>query len=169
MKPVIKTDIPITPAIRSLRAAKVGFAPHLYPYLDHGGTAHAASSLGVDHHIVVKTLVMEAQGDTPRKQPLLVVMHGDREVSTKQLARLLKVKTVAPASEAAVEKYTGYLPGGVSPFGTRNRLPVYVEETVLALDRLFINGGKRGLLVEITPETLSALLAVTAVNVGLAE
>jgi len=164
---VTKSDIPVTPAIRALRAARVDFAPRPYPYVDHGGTAHAAESLGVDHHKVVKTLVMEAHGAGPKPQPLLVVMHGDREVSTKQLARLLDVKSIAPATEAAVEKHTGYLPGGVSPFGTRHRLPAYVEATILDLDRIYINGGKRGLLVEIDPSALVSLLAATRVNVAI--
>ena len=166
---MVKPDTPVTPAVRALRAAGIEFTSHPYAYVDRGGTAHAAESLGVDHHAVVKTLVMEAQSDGPRRQPLLVVMHGDREVSTKQLARLLAVKSVAPASEAAVEKCTGYLPGGVSPFGTRTRLPVYVEETVLALDRVWINGGKRGFLVELRPSALTTLLAAVPVRVGIPE
>jgi Cys-tRNA(Pro) deacylase len=164
-----KPDIPMTPAVRALRAARIEFTPHLYDYVDRGGTAHAAESLGVDHHAVVKTLVMESRNDGPKPKPLLVVMHGDLEVSTRQLARLLQVKTVAPATEAAVEKCTGYVPGGVSPFGTRTALPVYVEETVLALDRVYINGGKRGFLVGIAPAVLTALLAAVPVRVGIRE
>jgi Cys-tRNA(Pro) deacylase len=163
-----KADIPVTPAIRALRAARVEFTPRPYPYVDHGGTGHAAESLGVDHHAVVKTLVMEAHGGSPRPQPLLVVMHGDREVSTKQLARLLEVKAVAPATEAGVEKHTGYLPGGVSPFGTRHRLPVYVEASVFDLQRIYINGGKRGLLVEIAPSALASVLDAKRVSVAIA-
>jgi Cys-tRNA(Pro) deacylase len=116
---------------------------------------------------VVKTLVFEAEAEGGRKKPLLVLMHGDCEVSTRQLARFLGVKTVAPASMAGVEKATGYIPGGVSPFGTRTPLPVYVEETVLALDRLYLNGGKRGFLLEIRPADLLRLLAATAVQVAL--
>ena len=164
-----KPDIPVTPAVRALRAANATFTPHLYSYVDRGGTAHAAGSLGVDHHAVVKTLVMEAQGDGPRRAPLLVVMHGDLEVSTRQLARHLGVKAVSPATEAGVEKYTGYVPGGVSPFGTRAALPVYVEETVLALDRAYINGGKRGFLVAIDPAILVTLLSAVPVRVGIRE
>ena len=164
-----KPDIPVTPAIRALRAAKAPFTPHLYGYVDRGGTAQAALSLGVDHHAVVKTLVMEAQDDGPRRQPLLIVMHGDLEVSTKQLARHLRVKAVSPATEAGVEKYTGYLPGGVSPFGTRTALPVYVEESVLDLDRAYINGGKRGFLVAIEPAVLTSLLSAVPVRVGIRE
>jgi Cys-tRNA(Pro) deacylase len=162
-----KPDVPVTPAIRALRAARAQFVPHLYAYVDHGGTQHAAESLGVDRHAVVKTLVMESSDGGSRVQPLLVVMHGDREVSTKQLARLLQVKTVAPASEVAVEKYTGYLPGGVSPFGTRTRLPVYVEETIFALDCVYINGGKRGLLVAIRPALLESMLSAQRTHVAI--
>jgi Cys-tRNA(Pro) deacylase len=161
-----RPDIPATPAIRALRAAGIDFTPHPYAYVDRGGSAHAAHALGVDHHAVVKTLVMEAQGDGRKRQPLLVVMHGDLEVSTKQLARLLQVKAVAPATEATVEKSTGYLPGGVSPFGTRTRLPVYVEASVLALERVYINGGRRGLLVAIDPVALTALAAAVPVKVA---
>ncbi len=164
-----RTDVPVTAAIRALRSAKAEFVPYPYPYIDRGGTAHAAEALGVDHHCVVKTLVMEAREEGARPRPLVVLMHGDMEVSTKQLARLLQVKAVAPASEAAVEKYTGYLPGGVSPFGTRSRLPVYVEETILALERLYINGGKRGLLVAIRPSVLTVQLAAVPVRVGIAD
>ena len=162
-----KPEIPVSPAIRALRAAGVDFTPHLYPYVDRGGTAHAARCLGVDHHAVVKTLVMEAQGEAPRRQPLVVVMHGDMEVSTKQLARHLQVKAVTPATEAAVEKHTGYVPGGVSPFGTRSALPVYVEASILALPRVYINGGKRGFLVAIAPKVLVDLLAPESVSVAI--
>ena len=118
-------------------------------------------------HIVVKTIVMEGQDASNKKSAFLVLMHGDREVSTKQLARLLAVKTVTTASEAAVTKYTGYVAGGVSPFGTKQRLPVYVESTVLALDRMFINGGKRGFLVELNPTELRKVLELTEVEVAI--
>ncbi len=164
-----KPDFPVTPAVRALRAAGIEFIPRPYDYVDRGGTARAAVALGVDHHAVVKTLVMESRDDGPRGRPLLVVMHGDREVSTRQLARLLGVKSIAPATEAGVEKWTGYVPGGVSPFGTRTPLPVYVEETVLALDRVWINGGKRGFLVEIAPSALTALLQAVPVRVGIGD
>ena len=158
-------DIPVTQAVRALRVAAVAFQPHFYGYVEHGGTRVAADALGVDEHAVVKTLVFESEEGGKRK-PLIVVMHGDREVSTKELARLLAVKSVAPASPAAVEKHTGYVAGGVSPFGTRSKLPVYVEETVLALERIYINGGKRGFLVEIAPAALISVLGATAVRVG---
>lgn len=159
-------DFPITQAVRVLRAAKVDFTPHLYPYVERGGTRHSSEMLGVDEHAVIKTIVLESRGEDGRSRPLIVLMHGDREISTRQLARVLGVKTVAPASEAGVEKQTGYLPGGVSPFGTRMALPVYVEESVLALDRIYINGGKRGFLVELSPSVLTSVLAATPVRVG---
>jgi Cys-tRNA(Pro) deacylase len=159
-------DIPVTTAVRALRAANVAFIPHFYDYVDHGGTKYAAASLGVDEHAVVKTLVMEVDA-LSRKSMVLVLMHGDREVSTKQLARFLEVKAVSPATEAAVEKNTGYIPGGVSPFGTRTSLPVYVEESILALDRIYINGGKRGFLVELKPGVLLDVLHAIPVHVGI--
>lgn len=159
----------MTPAIRALRAAGAAFVPHFYKYVDRGGTQHAAESLQVDEHAVIKTLVMEAHQDGGKKLAVLVLMHGDREVSTKQLARLLHVKTVAPASEAAVTKHTGYLPGGVSPFGTRTALPVYIEESVLSLEQLFINGGKRGFLVAVAPSEVQRMLPVVPINVAVSE
>jgi Cys-tRNA(Pro) deacylase len=159
----------VTTAIRALRAAEVEFAPRLYPYVDRGGTRHAAEALGINEHAVVKTLVMESHDTGSRPRPLIVLMHGDCEVSTKQLARHLGVKAVSPASEDAVKKSTGYMPGGVSPFGTRVQLPVYVEETILALDSIAINGGKRGLLVELHPSVLTTVLTATPVNVGIRE
>jgi Cys-tRNA(Pro) deacylase len=157
-------DHPITPAVRALRAAKVEFSPHLYSYVERGGTRASSEALGVSEHIVIKTIVMETKEDRPR--PLIVLMHGDREISTQKLARLLGVKDVVPASEAAVQKHTGYLPGGTSPFGTRTMLPIYVEESVLTLDRIFINGGKRGFLVAIAPAALTAHLRAVAVQVA---
>lgn len=158
-----KDDIPVTPAVRALRARAVAFVPHLYPYEEHGGTRHSAECLGVSEHAVVKTLVME----TDAHAPLLVLMHGDREVSTKQLARLLGVKAVAPCTPATAQKHTGYLVGGTSPFGTKRALPVYAEASIFALPRLYINGGKRGFLVELAPEDLRTVLDVIDVEVGL--
>jgi len=136
----------------------------LYAYEEHGGTRVSSHELGVDEHQVVKTLIME----TDAKQPLIVLMHGDREVSTKRLARQLGVKSVAPASPAAVEKHTGYVPGGVSPFGTRHPLDVYMEESVLTLDAIHLNGGRRGFLVRISPLDVQRLLGAISVHVGLA-
>src|ERR687886_1227953 len=158
-------DYPVTPAVRVLRERKVDFAPHLYTYEERGGTRHSAESLGVDEHAVVKTLVME----TDARKALIVLMHGDREVSTKQLARTLGVKTVHPCDPATAQKHTGYLVGGTSPFGTRARLPVYVEHTIFELPKIYINGGKRGFLVEIEPKVLRDVLPVTEVSVAVAK
>jgi Cys-tRNA(Pro) deacylase len=158
--------VPATPAVRALRAAGVAFTPRFYEYLERGGTRHSAEALGVPEHEVVKTLVMEARR-SGGPEPLLVLMHGDREVSTKQLARQIGAREVAPASPEAVEKHTGYVPGGVSPFGPRKRLPVYVERSVLSLPRVLVNGGRRGFLVEISPEVFASVLAATPVDVAI--
>ena len=156
-------DYPITPAVRLLREKGVAFEPHLYDYEERGGTRHSAEALGVDEHAVVKTLVME----TDAKKPLLVLMHGDREVSTKQLARALGVKSVHPCDFAQAQKHTGYLVGGTSPFGTRAHLPVYVERTIFELPVIYINGGKRGFLVSIDPKVLRDVLKVEEVEVAI--
>lgn len=147
------SEVPVTTAVRFLRSHKVTFVPHLYDWEEHGGTKHSAQSLGVDEHQVIKTLVFE----NDQKKPLLVLMHGDREVSTKNLARFLGCKTVQPCTPQNVTRYTGYQVGGCSPFGTKQALPVYVESTILALPKIFINGGKRGFLVEIAPDVLQVL------------
>ncbi len=160
-------EVPSTPAVHALRAAGVEFVPHFYAYVDRGGTRVAAEELHVPEFEVIKTIVLETQEQATARHGMLVLMHGDHEVSTKQVARFLGVKTIAPATEAGVTKYTGYLPGGVSPFGTRSALPVYVEETILILDRIYINGGKRGFLVEIHPTDLQRVLSVVPVNVGI--
>jgi len=159
--------VPATAAVRALRAAAVPFTPHFYAFVDRGGTRHSAEALGVPEHEVVKTLVMEARRGVGPPEPLLVLMHGDREVSTKQLARQIGAREVAPASPTNVEKHTGYVPGGVSPFGTRKPLPVHVERTILALPRVLVNGGRRGFLVEIAPEAFTRVLAAVPVDVGL--
>ena len=156
-------DYPVTPAVRVLREKKVAFEPRLYDYVEHGGTRHSAEALGVDEHAVVKTLVME----TDAHKPLIVLMHGDREVSTKQLARALGVKSVHPCDFAQAQKHTGYLVGGTSPFGTRAHLPVYVERTIFELPVIYINGGKRGFLVEIEPGVLRDVLPVEEVEVAI--
>lgn len=157
-----KQKIPTTPAVRVLRAAGVSFKPRLYQYEEHGGTRVAARELGVDEHLTVKTLVME--DDSAR--PLLVLMHGDREVSTKKLARHLGVKSVRPCDPKTANKHTGYLVGGTSPFGTRKSLPVYVEKSVLELPVIYINAGKRGFLVEMAPGDLARLLEPEPVQVA---
>ena len=153
---------PVTPAVRQLRERGVEFEPHLYDYEERGGTRHSAESLDVDEHAVVKTLVME----TDARKPLIVLMHGDREVSTKQLARTLGVKTVKPCDPAAAQKHTGYLVGGTSPLGTRTKLPVYAEKSIFDLAKIYINGGKRGFLVSLDPNVLRALLPVEEVSVA---
>jgi len=155
-------QIPVTPCVRFLRAHGVGFTPHLYRYEEHGGTRVAAEALHVDEHAVVKTLVMEDE----RGSALLVLMHGDREVSTKELARILRVKSIAPCDPAAASRRTGYLVGGTSPFGTRTPLPVYAESTVFDLPIVYVNGGKRGFLVAIAPGELKRVLDVREVNVA---
>ncbi len=149
-------DIPITQAVRYLREKKVEFVPHLYDHVEKGGAKESARQLGVDVHAVVKTLVFE----TNEKKPLVVLMHGDKEVSTKSLARHLDVKTIEPVTPEKATKLTGYLVGGTSPFGTKTNMPVYVEQTIFDIDRIYINGGKRGFLVEIKPDALRTIDAV---------
>ncbi len=141
----MSSDHPITPAVRYLREKGVDFTPHLYDYVEKGGTRESAKQLGVDEHAVVKTLVFE----TNEKKPLIVLMHGDRQVSAKNLARHIGAKSVEPATPERASKHTGYLVGGTSPFGTKTTMPVYVEKTIFDLDHIYINGGKRGFLVEI--------------------
>ncbi len=156
-------DYPVTPAVRLLRERKVSFVPRLYDYEERGGTRRSAQELGVDEHAVVKTLVME----TEARKPLVVLMHGDREVSTKQLARALGVKAVSPCDPQTAQKHTGYVVGGTSPFGTRARLPTYVERTIFQLPKIYINGGKRGFLVEIEPKDLRILSPLEEVEVAI--
>ena len=156
-------DYPVTPAVRLLRERQVAFEPHLYAYEERGGTRHSAEALGVDEHAVVKTLVMEAEG----KRPFIVLMHGDREVSTKQLARHMGVKAVHPCDFAEAQKHTGYLVGGTSPFGTRTHLHVYAERTIFDLPVIYINGGKRGFLVSIDPKVLKEVLHAEDVEVAI--
>ncbi len=156
-------DYPITPAIRLLRARKVDFKPHLYSYEEHGGTKRSAELLGVEEHAVVKTLIFE----TDARKPFIVLMHGDCTVSAKQLARTLQVKSVEPCEVERAQKLTGYMVGGTSPFGTRTRLPVYAEKTIFELPLIYINGGKRGFLVEIAPRVLKELLEAVEVEVAI--
>lgn len=157
------SDIPVTTGVRFLRAQNVPFEPHLYAYEEHGGTARAALELGVDEHAVVKTLVFQ----TDARKPFLVLMHGDREVSTKQLARTLGVKAVIPCDVADAQRLTGYTVGGISPFGTRTTLPVMAEEGIFGLPRIYINGGKRGFLVAIAPADLDRALEPRHVSVAI--
>jgi Cys-tRNA(Pro) deacylase len=149
-----------TPAVHFLRKHGVPFTEHPYRYEEHGGTRVSSRELGVAEHAVIKTLVMQDES----KRPLLVLMHGDREVSTKQLARQLDRKTVEPCDPAVAQRHTGYAVGGTSPFGTRKTLPVYVERTVLDLERVYINGGRRGLLVSLAPGELVRVLHAAPVE-----
>jgi len=158
-------DIPVTTAIRALRVAKADFEPCPYDYVEHGGTRHSAASLGVNEHDTVKTIVME----TDAKKPFIVLMHGDREISTKQMARVLGVKSVSPCDPDTATRHTGYLVGGTSPFGTRKPLPLYAESTIFALPLIYINGGRRGLLVKITPDVLDRVAHPTRVSVAVSE
>jgi Cys-tRNA(Pro) deacylase len=159
-----KPDYPVTTAVRLLRDKGIGFRPHLYTYEDRGGTKLSSSALGVPEHQVIKTLVFE----TDERKPLLVLMHGDCEVSAKQLARLIGAKRVDPCDEATALRHTGYMFGGTSPFGTRHPLPVYAERSMFELPSIYINGGKRGFLVEIDPADLRKAFPVTEVDVAIA-
>ena len=140
-----------TPATQWLRRHGVAFSEHPYDYVDHGGTAESARQLGVDEHMVVKTLVMQDE----RARPLVVLMHGDRQVSTKKLARAIGCKSVEPCRPEVAQRHSGYQVGGTSPFGLRKPMPVWVEAGVLALPRILINGGRRGFLVGIVPAVLA--------------
>jgi len=155
--------VPSTPATRLLRESGVGYTEHPYRYEDRGGTAVSARELGVDEHAVVKTLVME--DDTGA--PLVVLMHGDREVSTKALARQIGARSVQICRPEVAQRHSGYQVGGTSPFGTRRRMPVYLERTVLGLPRIYVNGGSRGFLVGISPQDAARLLSPTLVDVAI--
>ena len=159
-----KTSYPVTPAVRLLREKKIAFEPRLYDYKEHGGTARSASELGVPEHEVIKTIVMQ----TDDRSPLIILMHGDREISTKELARVIGAKSVTPCAPEVAQKHTGYQVGGTSPFGTRRTLPVYAEKSIFDLPRIYINGGKRGFLVAIDPNDIKAILPVTEVQVAIA-
>ena len=158
-----KDKTPVTPATRLLKQAKIDYKPHLYNYAERGGTAVSARELEVNEHQVVKTLVMQDE----HGKPLLVLMNGDREVSTKALARAINVKTVSPCTAETARKQTGYQVGGTSPFATRKTLPVYMEKTIQDLEKIYINGGKRGFLVGLSPQVVIDLLAPTLVDVGI--
>lgn len=147
-------DYPITQAIRMLREHKVHFTARLYEYVERGGTQHSAAALGVDEHCVIKTIVLEDD----RKQPLICLQHGDNEVSTKNLARTRGCKSIGPCSPETAIRHTGYMVGGTSPFGTRKSLPVYMQRTIEELPLIYINGGKRGFLVGLTPNELQRVL-----------
>ena len=147
-------------AIPVLKKHQVAFTEHEYRYEERGGTAVSSRELGVDEHSVIKTLVMEDD----RKRPLIVLMHGDREVSTKNLARQIGARTVTPCAPDVAQRHSGYMVGGTSPFGTRKPLPIYMERTIADLDRLYINGGRRGFLVSLAPSDLIRVLSPTLVD-----
>ncbi|EXI82283.1 MAG: Cys-tRNA(Pro)/Cys-tRNA(Cys) deacylase YbaK [Candidatus Accumulibacter appositus] len=159
---MVQEKLPVTQAIRILRAARVPFTDHPYAYEERGGTAVSCRELRVAEHAVIKTLVMEDES----KRPLIVLMHGDRDVSTRQLARHIGVKTISPCSPAAAARHSGYVVGGTSPFGTRKLMPVYVERSILELDKIYINGGRRGYLVGIAPQALVEVLKPELVEVA---
>jgi len=152
-----------TPATQWLRSQGIAYSEHPYDYVDHGGTTESARQLGLDEHAVVKTLVMQDE----RAQPLIVLMHGDRQVSTKNLARAIGVKSVEPCKPEVAQRHSGYLVGGTSPFGLRKPMPVYVEASVLALPKVHLNGGRRGFLVGIDPAVLTGALGAQAVHCAL--
>jgi len=156
----VKERLPVTAAVRVLRERGVAFTHHPYEYEERGGTAASARELGVPEHAVVKTLVMEDDA----KRPLVVLMHGDREVSAKNLARFLGVKAIAPCEPAVADRHSGYQVGGTSPFGLKRAMPVYMQRTIAELPYLYINGGKRGYLVGMTPADLVRVLAPTLVD-----
>ncbi len=160
-----KDHVSETPATALLRARGIAFTEHPYEYLEHGGAQHSAQVLGFDPFTVVKTLVMEDE----KARPLIVLMHGNRKVSTKNLARQIGAKSVEPCKPEVANRYSGYLVGGTSPFGTRKAMPVYIEETILALPRILINGGRRGYLVGMDPQACVELLQAKPVNCALAE
>jgi Cys-tRNA(Pro) deacylase len=155
----------MTPATEFLAAHGVAYTEHYYEYVEHGGTPVSSSALGVPEHEVVKTLIME----TDKGDPLVVLMHGDRKVSTKELARVAGVKRIFPSRPETAQRHSGYLVGGTSPFGTRKRMPVYLERSVLALPRIYINGGRRGYLLGMASAELERVLSPILVDVALVE
>lgn len=159
------THVSETPATQMLKAHKVEFTEHPYEYVEHGGTEESARQLGLDEHAVVKTLVMQDQD----ARPLIVLMHGDCKVSTKNLARQIGAKSVEPCKPEVANRHSGYLVGGTSPFGTKRDMPVYIEETILELPRIAINGGRRGYLVQLAPKVCTDLLNAQPVHCALAE
>ena len=158
-----KANYPVTPAVRLLREKRITFQPHVYSYEERGGTRRSAAELKVDEHAVIKTLVME----TDLREPLIVLMHGDREVSTRELGRLLGVRSISPCDPGVAQKHTGYQVGGTSPFGTRKSLAVFVEKSIFDLPLIYINGGKRGFLVSIDPKDLRRALDISEVSVAI--
>lgn len=160
-----KAHVSETPATQMLKAHKVAFTEHPYEYVEHGGTAESARQLGLDGHCVIKTLVMQDQD----AKPLIVLMHGDCTVSTKNLARQIGAKSVEPCKPEVANRHSGYLVGGTSPFGTRKQMPVYIEQSILDLPRIAINGGRRGFLVQLDPRVCVELLSAKPVQCALAQ
>ena len=160
-----KKHAPETPATSFLRRHRVPFTEHLYSYVEHGGTGESSKQLGVNEHAVVKTLVMQDQD----AKPLIILMHGDRQVSLKSLARQIGAKRVEPCKQEVAQRHTGYQVGGTSPFGTRKTMAIYVERTILAQPAIFINGGNRGFLVQITPQVLTDVLHAQPVDCAAVE
>jgi len=160
-----KDHVSETPATQILRTHQVAFTEHPYEYLEHGGAAHSAEVLGLDPFTVVKTLVMQDQD----AKPLIVLMHGNRKVSTKNLARQIGAKSVEPCAPEVAQRHSGYLVGGTSPFGTRKVMPVYIEESILALPKIAINGGKRGYLLGMAPQVCIDLLGAKPVHCAIAD
>ncbi|MBC7963228.1 MAG: Cys-tRNA(Pro) deacylase [Steroidobacteraceae bacterium] len=160
---MVKEKTPVTAAVRMLRTEKVYYTDHLYTYQEKGGTSASSRELGLDEHAVIKTLVMEDES----RQPLVVLMHGDRQVSTRELARTIGAKQISPCSPDTAHKHSGYMVGGTSPFGTRRQMPVYMEESIAGLSKIYINGGKRGYLVGMEPAELIRVLKPTMVTVGI--
>jgi Cys-tRNA(Pro) deacylase len=159
----MKLKIPSTAAVRLLRSKDIAFFPHLYKYEERGGTAVSARELNVPEHSVIKTLVMEDDN----KSPIIVLMHGDRQVSTKSLARQIGVRTICSCNPEVASKHSGYLVGGTSPFGTKKTMPAYLERTILDLDEIYINGGSRGFLLSLSPKVLLELLNPVIVEVAI--
>ncbi len=160
-----KEKVPVTAATRFLNGQNIAFSCHLYPYEEHGGTAHSAHCLGVDEHCVIKTLIMEDD----RRQPLIVLMHGDRRVSIRELARQRGARSIIPCDPAVANRHSGYLVGGTSPFATRKAMPVCMEASILALPLIYLNGGKRGFLIGLAPADVQRLLQPTLVQVAITD
>lgn len=158
-----KEHVSETPATQLLKKCGAAFTEHPYPYEEHGGTSVSSRELGVPEHVVVKTLIMQDE----HAKPLIVLMHGDKTVSTKNLARQIPCKSVEPCKPDVAQRHSGYMIGGTSPFATRKSMPVYVEASILALDKIYLNGGRRGFLIGIAPELLVKVLNAKAVTCGI--
>ncbi|MEK9770680.1 MAG: Cys-tRNA(Pro) deacylase [Betaproteobacteria bacterium] len=161
----MKLKIPSTSAVRLLKSKGIAYSSHFYKYEERGGTAVSARELNVPEHSVIKTLVMEDD----KRAPLIVLMHGDRQVSTKSLARQIGARTISSCTPEVANKHSGYMVGGTSPFGTKKKMPVYLERTILDLDEIYINGGSRGFLVSIAPKVLLSLLDPVIVEVAISD